>query len=340
MNYRWLRPLLFRLGPEPAHALSLTAMRLTGAVPPLGTVVRGTLRAKRAQPMEAFGLRFLNPLGLAAGYDKDGGGWRGMACLGFGHVEIGTVTPRAQPGNPRPRVFRLPAERSLINRLGFPSRGADQVARRLGGPRPAGLVVGGKNGKQKTTPLERAADDYETLMKRFAPLADYLAVNVSSPNTPELRQLQQREWLAPLVARLVARRNELAAGLGRSLPLLVKLSPDLSDAELDDALDVLLAAGIDGVIATNTTVSRDGLQSPLVREAGGLSGALLTTRSTAMVAAIVRRAGNRLPVVACGGVMSADDARAKLDAGARLVQLYTGLIYEGPGLVKRILEAL
>jgi dihydroorotate dehydrogenase len=330
--YRSLRPLLFRLEPEAAHALSLRALGWTGAVPPLGALVRAVYGAGAARPVRLFDLDFPNPIGLAAGYDKDGRGWRGLACLGFGHVEVGTVTPEPQPGNPAPRVFRLPEDRSLINRLGFPSEGADALARRLQGPRPAGLILGVNIGKQKTTPLERAVEDYAALMVRFAPLADYLAVNISSPNTESLRELQQREWLEPLVARLVANKN--------GTPLLVKLAPDLDDRQLDESLDVLLAGGVDGVIATNTTLSREGLRSPRAGEAGGLSGAALTARSTRMVAAIVERTDDKLPVIACGGVMGPDDARAKLDAGARLVQLYTGLIYEGPGLVKRILKGL
>lgn len=336
MLYRWLRPLLFRLDPESAHALSLNTMRMVGALPPLGGIVRGLFRAD-SRPVEVFGLRFANPLGLAAGYDKDAVGWRGLACLGFGHLEVGSVTPQPQPGNPRPRVFRLADERSLINRLGFPSRGADYVARRLSVRRPPGLVVGVNIGKQRETPLERAAEDYEKLMERFAPLADYLAVNISSPNTPELRRLQQREWLGPLLRKLTARQAALAKTLDRSVPLLVKLSPDLDDADLDAALETILDTGVDGVIATNTTISRDGVRS---NEAGGLSGAALTERSARIVRAITERTADRLPVVACGGVMKPDDARVMLDAGARLVQLYTGLIYEGPGLVRRIARAL
>jgi dihydroorotate dehydrogenase len=337
--YRTLRPILFRLDPEAAHTLSLGLMRFVGALPPVGWVLRRSFAVDAARPVEAFGLRFPNAVGLAAGYDKDAVAWRGLARLGFGHVEIGTVTPRPQPGNPRPRVFRLASERSLINRLGFPSRGADYVARRLQGRPPAAPIVGVNLGKQRETPLERAADDYESLMERFAPLADYLAVNVSSPNTPELRQLQQREWLEPLLERLVRRRVSLGDEIGRRVPLLLKLSPDLTDSELDEALAVMVAAGIDGVIATNTTTSREGLSSPWRGEAGGLSGAALRERSTRLVRAITERTGGSLPVVACGGVMGPTSAREKLDAGASLVQLYTGLIYEGPSLAKRILAA-
>jgi len=339
--YRLLRPILFRLDAELAHALSINAMRCVGAVPPLAWALRRAFAAVPAQSIEVCGLRFPNAVGLAAGYDKDAIAWRGIACLGFGHVEIGTVTPRPQTGNPRPRIFRLAAERSLINRLGFPSRGADYVERRLASAaRPAGLIVGVNIGKQRETPLERAAEDYASLLERFAPLADYLAVNISSPSTPGLRQLQQHEWLEPLLVELTSRRVELSTRLDRRVPLLVKLAPDLTDAELDSALEAIAGTGIDGLIATNTTTSREGLQSPHRGEEGGLSGAALTDRSTRLVRAIVERTGGKIPVVACGGVMGPADARSKLDAGASLVQLYTGLVFEGPGLVKRILDRL
>jgi dihydroorotate dehydrogenase len=324
MIYRALRPLLFRLEPERAHALVVTALRLTGAFPPLRSIVRASLASPTAKPVELFGLSFANPVGIAAGFDKDGLAWRGLACLGPGHVEIGTVTPAPQPGNARPRLFREPAERALVNRLGFPSRGADFVARRLAGRSRGGLALGVNIGKQRETPLDRAAEDYELLVERFAGLADYLALNVSSPNTPELRRLQEPAALRPLLERLTRRLPR------PRVPLLVKLAPDLDSAELDGALDAILAAGIDGVIATNTMATTEG----------GRSGAPLAERSTGLVRAIVQRTEGRLPVIACGGVMSAEDARVKLDAGARLVQLYTGLVYEGPALVKRIVAGL
>jgi dihydroorotate dehydrogenase len=304
------------------------------------------------KPVQAFGLTFPNPVGLAAGYDKDGLGWRGLACLGFGHIEVGTVTPKPQPGNPRPRLFRLVEERAIINRMGFPGRGASVVAQQLRSyvpqtaqrttcnVRPATCVIGVNLGKNKDTPLEEAATDYLALMETFAPLADYLAVNISSPNTVGLRQLQARQALQALLSVLAARRQEVVPSLGRPLPLLVKLAPDLTDAELDDALDVILATGMDGVIATNTTLARNGVRSPLAQEAGGLSGAPLHGMSTEMIRKISQRTHGRLPIIGVGGVASATDAQEKIDAGATLVQLYTGLIYEGPGLVKRIVREL
>ena len=261
-------------------------------------------------PVRVFGLRFSNPVGLAAGYDKDGLGWRSLACLGFGHIEVGTVTPIPQPGNPRPRVFRLPEDQAVINRMGFPSRGAQFVAERLQGKRPPGLVLGVNLGKNKDTPLELAWQDYEQLVDIFAPLADYLVVNVSSPNTVGLRQLQARHFLEELLAHVVRRRDAFAE---KRVPVLVKLSPDLSDGELEDALEALLGAGMDGVIATNTTISRPPLRSPHGSESGGLSGAPLASLSARFVREIVQRTEGKLPVVATGGIMNADDARRRLD---------------------------
>jgi len=348
--YSAIRPLLFHLDPEDAHALTLTLIRLAGALPPARAFLRSMYTGPQ-KPVQAFGLNFKNPVGLAAGYDKDGLGWQGLACLGFGHLEIGTVTPLAQPGNPRPRIFRLQEEQGVINRMGFPGRGVDFVVRQLQGKRPKGVVLGLNLGKNKDTPLENAAQDYLALLRVCAPLADYLAINVSSPNTAGLRRLQARETLEDLLTLLNKERQAQVLHLGHPVPLLVKLAPDLTDDELDDALEVLMHTGMDGVIATNTTLSRDGLKSPRVAyvlrpsqspaiEAGGLSGAPLRQRSTQMVRKIYDRTGGKLPIIGVGGVMSADDAREKLDAGAWLVQVYTGLVYAGPGLVKKILVSL
>ena len=338
--YRLLRPLLFQLDPERAHALSLTSLRLVGALPPLAALVRASLGRVASRDVEAFGLRFPNAVGLAAGYDKDGLALRGLASLGFGHVEIGTVTPCPQPGNPRPRLFRLAEDRSLINRLGFPSRGADFVTGRLRRKRSGDMLLGVNIGKQRETPLDRAADDYETLMECFAPLADYLVINISSPNTPDLRRLHEPELLVGFLARLAGRREVLRERLEKPVPLLVKISPDLSDDQLRVVIDAIGEAELDGIVATNTTTARPQLGSAASREKGGLSGAALTDRSTRLVERIVRQTGGRLPVIASGGVMKARDARAKLDAGATLVQIYTGLVYEGPALVQRILSRI
>lgn len=334
MIYPFLRPLLFRLDPEQAHQLTLGLLRFTGAFAPARIAV-GKLLEAPARPVNAFGLTFRNPVGLAAGYDKDALAWRGLAALGFGHIEVGTVTLHPQPGNPKPRVFRLVEDRGVINRLGFPGRGADFVAERLQGRRPRGLRLGVNIGKNKDTPNEAAAEDYIHLLARFAPLADYLAVNVSSPNTVGLRRLQAREALEDLLGRLQAARSA-----HRRVPVLVKLAPDLTDQELEDSVGAILASGMDGIIATNTTVRRENLYSRHREETGGLSGAPLTRQSTAMVRKIVRLVDGEVPVVAVGGILSAEDAQEKLDVGAALVQVYTGLIYAGPGLVKQIVRGI
>ena len=337
--YPFFRRLLFRLDPELAHTLTLTLIRLAGSLPPTRALLRAWFDAPQSR-VKAFGLTFANPVGLAAGYDKDGLGWRGLACLGFGHIEIGTITPLPQMGNPRPRIFRLPEERGLINRMGFPGRGAGFVASRLGGPRPPGLVLGANLGKNKDTPLEEAAGDYLSLVETFLPLVDYLAINVSSPNTVGLWRLQARQALEALLTQINLNRQAGQDRLGRRVPVLVKLAPDLTDPELDDALEAILATGMDGVIATNTTIHRDGVESSLAAETGGLSGAPLLKRSTQMIAQICNRTNGKLPIIGVGGVMNASDARDKLEAGAALVQVYTGLIYEGPGLVQKILKGL
>lgn len=334
-----LRQLLFLLQPEAAHEASLLMLSSAEDME-LGAVLDRLYRPRRQRPVELLGLTFPNPVGLAAGYDKDARVWRPLSRLGFGHVEVGTVTPRPQPGNPKPRVFRLERDRALVNRLGFPSQGADAVRARLVGAKPHAMILGVNLGKNKETPNEEAAHDYVRLVGVFAEVADYLVVNVSSPNTPGLRDLQRGQALRSLLGAVVAARDVEGARIGRRVPLLVKLAPDLDDADLDDALGAVADARFDGVIATNTTLSREGAHGPFAQETGGLSGAPLTARSTEVVRKIRARAGDALPLIAVGGVMGADDARSKLDAGANLVQLYTGLVYGGPGVVRRIVEAL
>lgn len=339
--YARLRPWLFRLDPERAHYLTVQLLRLGGRLPPVSAWLRRMFDVP-VVPVHVLGLRFSNPVGLAAGYDKDGLAWRGLACLGFGHIEVGTVTPRPQAGNPRPRVFRIPEVEALVNRMGFPGEGAAFVAGHLHGRRPEGLVLGVNLGKNKDTPLELAASDYLELMEVFAPLADYLAINVSSPNTVGLRRLQARQALKELLVLIRARRDDLADDMGRRVPVLVKLAPDLDRNELEDALAVILELGLDGVIATNTTLGRYGLDERLVRarETGGLSGAPLQARSTEIIRQIVAYSGGTLPVIGVGGILDADDAQEKLEAGAALVQVYTGLVYRGPGLVGELVRGL
>ncbi|MCB9732398.1 MAG: quinone-dependent dihydroorotate dehydrogenase [Deltaproteobacteria bacterium] len=334
--YELVRPLLFRLEPEQAHHASLRALALLGRSPLAVAAVRRALTPPPA-PVRVMGLDFAHPVGLAAGYDKDAVALHGVAALGMSHVEVGTVTLRPQAGNPAPRIFRLPEDRALINRLGFPSAGADVVAARLASKRPAGLVVGVNIGKNKETPLSEAPDEYAALVDRFGPLADYLVINVSSPNTVGLRRLQARDALEKVLGAACARR----AALSRRVPLLVKLSPDLDEQALDDALGATLDAGLDGVVVTNTTISREGLRpSPVTAETGGLSGAPLRQRATEMVRAVAGRVGDKLVIIGVGGIMRAEDVRARLDAGASLVQVYTGLIYAGPTFAQRLVRGL
>lgn len=319
-------------------------LRLAGGLAPGRLAMRLMFTPRHAGPaVKAFGLTFPNPIGMAAGYDKDALGWRGLALLGFGHIEVGTVTPRPQPGNPLPRIYRLVQDQAVINRMGFPNSGAEKIARHLqGGWRPKGTILGVNIGKNKTTSLDDAAQDYLSLIRSFAPLCDYLAINVSSPNTPGLRTLQTRKALENLLAPLAVERAAQVKALGRPVPLLVKLAPDLASDELDGALEAILNTGMDGLIASNTTVSRAGLTSPKAGETGGMSGAPLKAMNTQFIRQVVRRLGessrSRLPILASGGVMLPEDVHEKLEAGASLVQLYTGLIYHGPGLVKRVLD--
>jgi dihydroorotate dehydrogenase len=335
-----VRPLLWRVDAESAHHGAVTAAQLLGARPlgraltVLGGYAVGPVTGEGA-PVEVLGLSFPHRVGLAAGMDKDGLAVATWAALGFGHVELGTVTARPQPGNPRPRLFRLPHSAAVINRMGFNNRGVHALARRLRAARDAGLVripVGVSIGKSKVTPVEEAVGDYLESVAALEGLADYLAVNVSSPNTPGLRSLQDAGPLAELLTAVV--------GAAVATPVLVKLAPDLTDDALDEALEVALAAGAAGVIATNTTLSREGV-APRERtraeaEAGGLSGAPLTLRAREVVRHVAAR--TELPVIGVGGVMTGADARALVDAGASLVQLYTGLVYAGPALVADAVE--
>ncbi len=336
--YSLVRPLLFKLDPETAHQLTLQLIRL-GSFQPFKSILR-TIFAAPERPVQAFGLHFRNPVGLAAGYDKDGLAWRGLATLGFGHIEVGTVTPLPQPGNSKPRVFRLVEDGAVINRMGFPGLGADYLAGKIRHRKRGSVILGVNLGKNKDTPIENAAGDYISLLRKFTPLADYLVVNVSSPNTTGLRRLQGRALLEELLVVLANERKDIAAAGGASTPILVKLAPDLSEEELDDALEVILRTGMDGVIATNTTLGRDGLRSQHAAEAGGLSGEPLRLRSEAVLHSVVKKLDGRLPVVSVGGIMRPEHARARLDAGAALVQVYTGLIYTGPALVRQIVQGL
>lgn len=340
MMYKLFRHLLFRLDPERAHALTLHALRMAGNFLPSRKVLE-LMYQTPAKPVEVFGLTFKNQIGLAAGYDKDGVALRGLSALGFGHVEIGTVTPKPQPGNPSPRVFRLVEDDAVINRMGFPSRGADFVKEQLSAIREQLPVVVGVNiGKNKETPNEQAEFDYLALLSRFAPLADYLTVNVSSPNTAGLRDLQERKALESLLLHLHQQRMVEQEHLKKLIPILVKLSPDMNEAGLHDSLDAILNTHMDGVVVTNTTLGREGLASKYRGETGGLSGSPLTVKSEAVLRQTLKWVDGKIPVVSAGGVMSPEDAKRRLEMGAALVQVYTGLVYRGPGLVKEIVWSI
>lgn len=335
---RLLRPLLFRSAPEEVHDRTLAALARVSATPGLPAAL-GLLLRTRSQPVTVAGIRFRGAVGLAAGLDKDARAVRAWGALGFSHAELGTVTARPQPGNEQPRMFRLPASRAVINRMGFNNAGALAMAERLEaagvrrGNQAAGIPLGVSLGKTKITPLAEAVDDYLSSLRRLAAYADYVAVNVSSPNTPGLRRLQDGRQLTELLRALTSEARRLDERA--PVPIFVKIAPDLSEPALDEVLEVAEQTGVAGVIATNTTLSRDGLaQTDLAAagESGGLSGAPLTRRTREVVGFLARRAD--LPVIAVGGIMTVADGQALLDAGARLLQLYTGFIYSGPGLVR------
>ena len=342
--YPFIRSILFGLEPEISHQFTLQTLQIAGNFP-LSNWFLTQLYKVPSKPVQAFGLTFKNPVGLAAGYDKDGVAIRGLSALGFGHVEIGTVTPRPQPGSPRPRVFRLVEDQAVINRMGFPGRGANFVVNKLKRSnvqtfKHANFVLGINLGKNKDTPLEEAAQDYIELMRCFIYFADYLTINVSSPNTVGLRRLQGREMLEQLLGAIQREREQITLGRGGNAPILVKISPDMNKEELDDAVGVILDKGMDGIIATNTTLSREGLKSRYRGETGGLSGSPLAAGSEAVLCQVVKLVDGKVPIISVGGIMSLEDAKKRLALGASLVQVYTGLIYRGPKLVQEIVKAL
>jgi dihydroorotate dehydrogenase len=339
-----LKPLLFRLDAEHAHEVGVEALALLSRIPPLCALMERWNRLPSGiyRPVECFGLKFPNAVGLAAGFDKNGRAWPAAAALGFGHVEIGTVTLHAQPGNPRPRAFRYPAEQAVINRMGFNNGGASALAARLAKQSSAGsrkIPLGINLGKSKVTTLDRAVDDYLGSFRLLANHADYVVVNVSSPNTPGLRDLQDAAWLKPLLVALVdENRARVDAGKVRR-PLLLKIAPDLSFPQIDAALEVIDELKLDGIVATNTTLARPGGLAA-ANEAGGLSGRPVQRRSTQIINYISRTTNGRLPIIGVGGIMDEVSAGEKLDAGATLVQLYTGLIYRGPFFAAEVARAL
>ena len=338
-----IRSLLFKMNPEQAHERARRALIALGAVPLACRVLRTLLQVSEDKPVQLFGLEFKNRVGLAAGMDKDGEFPRAVEALGFGHSEVGTVTPEGQPGNPKPRLFRHPEDLALVNRMGFNNKGAVAMQARLAKQYPKGkrgMPVGVNIGKAKVTPLEHAVEDYLTGFRVLADQADYFAVNISSPNTEGLRDLQGAQYLRDLLTALQDENAKLARKLGREQhPMLLKIAPDLSYREIDEILEVLLELGFDGVIATNTTIARPVNFSG--ETSGGWSGgAFIRERSNAVIKYIHRATEGRLPIIGVGGVDSPESAGEKMDAGASMVQLYTGWVYRGPSLAPKIAKAL
>jgi len=332
-----IKPLLFSLPPETAHAVALRLVRTIGWSKVARSLVKKIYRTQE-KPVEVWGIKFKNRVGLAAGWDKDGVAMHGLSALGFGHIEVGTVTPEPQSGREKPRIFRLPQDESLINRMGFPSKGDDHLALRMM-KRPHDTVVGVNIGKNSFTKNEEAFFDYCWLLQRFAPRADYIVMNISSPNTEGLRDLQSRNSLEDLLERVRDTRIGLP-DWQQNVPLLVKLSPDLSDVQLEEAIGISLDKGIDGFVATNTTISREGLSSHRKFEAGGTSGKILTQKSRDVLKKIVHQVDGKVPIISSGGIMSPEEGKIRIDMGASLVQVYTGLVYHGPKLVKQLVETL
>ena len=335
--YSIIRPLFFLLSPERAHYLAMDLLSLGLKIPVISFFVKQTFKPKKGTNTPLLGINFPNQVGLAAGFDKDARWLHALKELGFGFVEVGTVTPLPQSGNPKPRLFRLKKDLALINRMGFNNQGLDAMVERLKN-RPEGLIVGGNIGKNKITPNENAADDYIKCFKAIYPYVDYIAVNVSSPNTPGLRELQDKAFLGQLFNTLQALRKEKTT----HKPILLKIAPDLAEEALAEIISTLKEHHIDGIIATNTTIDRSGLQTtPEELErigAGGLSGAPLKQRSTEIIRKLRMEMGPEFPIIGVGGISNHEDYLDKIEAGANLVQVYTGLIYEGPRIVKNILE--
>jgi dihydroorotate dehydrogenase len=335
----FLKPVFFLFQPETIHHLVFKTIHSLFRIPGIAFLTRRfyEVNDKRLE-RHFFGLTFKNPVGLAAGFDKDARLFDELGCFGFGHIEIGTLTPRAQPGNDKPRMFRLVEDEALINRMGFNNEGAEAAVERLR-RRKTQVIIGGNIGKNKLTPNDRAAEDYESCFETLFDQVDYFVLNVSSPNTPGLRELQEKEPLMALLNRMKTRN----AAKQNPKPILLKIAPDLSNEQLDDIIDIVKRTGIDGVIATNTTIDRSTLKSQkqaVEAGAGGLSGKPLSNRSTEVIRYLCTHSENAFPVIGVGGIHTAADALEKLDAGASLLQVYTGFIYEGPSIVKRINKAI
>lgn len=330
-----IRPILFWFDPEEVHHFTFSIIRFANKIPGFSSIFKSLYEVtdKRLE-REVFGLKFKNPVGLAAGFDKDAKLYKELSNLGFGFIEIGTLTPKGQEGNPKKRLFRLKEDSAIINRMGFNNGGVEEAVLRL--MKNNGVLIGGNIGKNKLTPNEEATSDYEICFDALYDYVDYFVVNVSSPNTPNLRALQDKE---PLTALLQTLQNKNSAK-PKQKPILLKIAPDLTDEQLLDIIDIVKTTKIAGIIATNTTISRDGLQSDNQLEMGGLSGKPLTKRSTEVIRFLSEKSNKAFPIIGVGGIHTAEDALEKLEAGASLVQLYTGFIYEGPILIKKINNAI
>jgi dihydroorotate dehydrogenase len=326
-----IRPLLFWFDPEEVHYFTFSAIRFISKIPGFSSIFRAiyVIEDKRLET-EVFGLKFKNPVGLAAGFDKDAVLYNELSNFGFGFIEIGTLTPKAQDGNPKKRLFRLKLDGAIINRMGFNNKGIQAAIEKL--KQNNGVLIGGNIGKNKLTPNENAVDDYVICFEALYDYVNYFVVNVSSPNTPNLRELQEKEPLTKLLQTL----QDLNLARPKQKPILLKIAPDLTDEQLLDIIDIVNTTKIAGVIATNTTISREGLQSENKAEVGGLSGKPLTSRATEVIRFLSQKSNKSFPIIGVGGIHSAQEAIDKLEAGASLVQLYTGFIYEGPALVKAI----
>lgn len=337
--YQHLKRLLFCFEPEEAHKLAIQGLKWLDRVWGAKMLAKSLFQLEDPRlERKVFGLTFKNPIGLAAGFDKNATAINEMSQLGFGFIEIGTVTPLPQPGNDKPRLFRLPDDQALINRMGFNNQGVDVIAHRLSQLKRNRLIIGGNIGKNKTTSNENAINDYLICFEHLFDLVDYFVVNVSSPNTPGLRELQEKAPLMHILNTLQSHNNK--KGIAR--PILLKIAPDLSYDQLDDIIEIVQETGIAGIIATNTTLSRDKLQAPtqLSTQIGGLSGKPLSNRATEVIRYLSTKSNQAFPIIGVGGIHSASDALEKLEAGASLIQLYTGFVYEGPSLVKRILKQI
>ena len=335
MFYSAIRKVFFKFDPEAIHELSIKGFKATGATP-LNMLYKQTVPNK---PVEVMGIKFPNPVGLAAGLDKNGECIKAFEALGFGFIEIGTVTPRPQPGNDKPRIFRLPEAKAIINRMGFNNKGVDYLVDQVIKAKYQG-VLGINIGKNKDTPDENAKDDYIHCMRKVYDFASYITVNISSPNTPGLRSLQYGEALNELLSALKAEQTSLAEKFGKYIPVAVKIAPDLNADEVTSIAECLIANNIDGVIATNTTLARDKVAHlPFGNEQGGLSGAPVKDKSTEVIQLLAKALDNKLPIIGVGGIASAADAQEKIAAGAKLVQVYTGFIYQGPELIKDIVKS-